>query len=291
MDTIINPSVNNGQDWGTVDLKLPVKETAQRGLLVTATALSILSVIPPFRLAASTAARAIALISLAISCTDDISKTSLLMRIAKCAIPVLGIAALALTSPIVIVASIAADVGIQTIETLKALYNRDWNKASLHFNILVIDSLALAAVVTGGWQLMVAAAAASSCFMLAIFVKTARNAKSAGDVVDAVCYAAMAGAGIASAISAYQITRKYKTITQYPVKIASESWTKYTYYRGKIVSQETIVWKEAYEMHTRIEDATCVVKAPLDIVHYPTVPLAGTVIVHPESTSKTAKAA
>src|ERR1700720_1084001 len=92
----LDPTISNVQTWTK---KLPEKETIQRGLLVLTVGTSILSLIPPFRLIGSLATRSIALLSSALSCTETEPKSSLLLRIFKCAIIAFGIAAVALSTP------------------------------------------------------------------------------------------------------------------------------------------------------------------------------------------------
>ena len=60
----------------------------------------------------------------------------------------------------------AADLGLQTFELVKALAKKEYQKAGLNFAFVAIDTLVLTGLILGSWPLMVSAAAVSAFAML-----------------------------------------------------------------------------------------------------------------------------
>lgn len=188
----------------TFEKKRPVLQKALLGMTAIC---AILSAIPPFRLGASLAMRSASFLSVGISKTPE-GKEGPFIKAAKLGVVTLGIVALAAAMPMLMVASVAADMGLQILEGAKAIYQGDFAKAALHATILVIDTLALAGLIVGSWQLMVSAAAVSAAAMLAL--AAAANASGHGD--EMFSYLALMGANIATAMTIGGYTRTQKTV-------------------------------------------------------------------------------
>lgn len=201
---------------------LKVMPAVQKGLKIALTACSILSLVPPLRLAGNLATRGIALISSSINGAETWKSDHLIEKIAECskiALVILGIVAVAVSLPVLSIASIAADLAYNTFELGRAIYHKDLDKALTHMSAIVIDTFALAAIATGFWQLMVVAASLSAAAMLAFGIKVAVQAVENDkplDTIDAVCNFLQAGVGIASAVMISKIestnpsnTRRY----------------------------------------------------------------------------------
>lgn len=290
--------------------------TIQRGLLGLSVACATLSLIPPLRFAGSLALRSVAFISSTTICSDRWAKDdgmSRFLKIVKIATVGLGLAAVVAASPLLIVASLVADIGIQTFEMIKALYKGEWSKALAHASILVIDTLTLAAAVTGAWQLLVAASAVSAAAMLAIGVFVASHAKNRGDGFEAASYMALACLGVVSAISASEIRSTYKTNAYFSIKNTSKDDMNIYSCKGQITSikpdetasfhipnNETVPFYRslffgergsAVFVHNTGTDKgfrlaadhfdyqTVILKNPMDPNHFPTLPIGGTAIV------------
>jgi hypothetical protein len=179
---------------------VPKKETCQRMLLVTLVGCSILAMIPPIRIGAAIAMRSLVLISSLASFTSIDKKnpiSAIAQNVARITIIVLGIAALATASPALLTASLVMDLAMQAFLCIKALYNREYTTAALHFGMVVIDTLAVAALVTGSWQLMVAAGATSIVAMASITLAIGfyTKGKDLGSKIDIACYLALTVTG------------------------------------------------------------------------------------------------
>jgi hypothetical protein len=171
------------------------KETCQKLLLVAVVGCAILSLVPPLRIGAAIAMRSIALISSLASFHDMDSNNRLAIiaqNIGRCAIIILGIAGLATLSPFLIMISLVMDVSMQAFLCIKALYDGDYYAAALHFGMFVINTLAVSALVTGSWQVMVAAGAVSIVAMASIALGIAFYGNGrVEDVIDVTCYLAL----------------------------------------------------------------------------------------------------
>jgi len=199
----------------------------QKGLLVLTTATAIISIIPPLKLVGSLATRSIALLSSSVNCIEAPhakDRISSALKCAKVAIVAIGLIGIAASQPLLIIASLAADVGVNALETIKAIKNKQGHQAAIKFTTSIIDSLVLAAIATGSWQLMLAASSVSAIAMAGFAIKSFSSARTNTDVIEPLCYTILAGIGVASAISASKlsdITRSYfqnttkKTMTLY----------------------------------------------------------------------------
>lgn len=198
---------------------------SHRALLGVSVALGALSLIPPLRFVGALALRSVSFLSASASCSNRWGTDNLAGRAVKCiriAAVGVGLVGVAASSPATIIASLATEIALQIFDAAKAFYRGDWPKGLAHCSFVVINTLALAAVATGGWQLAVAAASISAAAMVAIGMATAMTARSDGDVFESGCYFALAALGVASAISAAQITSWKKVKCDYSFKNTSK---------------------------------------------------------------------
>lgn len=178
----------------------------QKGLKISLTVASMLSLIPAFRLAGNLATRGIALISSGVNGAETWKKDHLVEKIAQCskiALVILGIIAVTVSLPMLSVASVAADLAYNIFEVGRAIYHQDPEKAFMHVAAIVIDSFALAGLITGSWKLMVVAASLSAAALIILGIGIAAQAyqdKKPFDTIDAICNFLQAGVGIASAV-------------------------------------------------------------------------------------------
>jgi len=110
---------------------------------------------------------------------------------------VLGLVAIATATPLFLAVSLAGDMAIQVVEIGRALREGNGLKALIHFSILLIDTLALSAILVGSWKLMIAAASFSTLTMLIV----SGIALSKGEKLETVCYLGLAALGLASAVN------------------------------------------------------------------------------------------
>lgn len=125
----------------------------------------------------------------------------------------LGILGLVLALVPLSIAAFGVDLAYQII----GLYQdrSDPGLIALHIGFIIVDTLALAAVITGGWQLAVAAASISAVVMLGVALYTAvkccvTKADVSGSIFDTICYIALAGLCLANAITSAKITNHHK---------------------------------------------------------------------------------
>lgn len=190
--TSFSVSRNSSGESATYTLQAS-STTLQKSLLVATTACVAISLIPTCRLIGMFSLRATSLITAIVNSATDWANTDTLGRVAKCAkiaAIILGIVAVALISRILIIASIAMDLGIQLMETIKAICIDNTKKALTHLGIMVVDALLLAATITLKWPFMVAAAAINAVVMGVIFFCYLRNANKVR--VEHICYPLLA---------------------------------------------------------------------------------------------------
>ncbi len=185
----------------------PYRNTTQKVLLGMTAACGLLSMFAPLRPGASLAMRAIAFTSVALAKTPD-GIEGPLIKAAKLTAVAMGAIGLVAAAPMLMVASLAMDLGLQVLEGARALYQGEYTKAAMHATFLVIDTLALAGLVVGSWQLMVAAAAVSAFAMVLL----ASGAVASRHEDDMVSYLALCVANIATAMTIGEMTRPAKTV-------------------------------------------------------------------------------
>lgn len=290
------------------------KLIGQKSLLGLTVVCAILATIPPLRLVGSLALRSLSLLSSGVNCVNAWKQEGILGRIskiAKVAIVGLGLGALIVASPLLIVASIAGDLGLQIFETAKAIYNKDVEKALCHASFIVIDTLVLAAIVVGSWQLIVTAAAVSATVMFGfatksflMFDKKTTTREKASDIFDSLCYFSLMSLGIVNAITTAHIKENQATKASYEIK--NNKKTEMVFYdrKGHVVARakpgETVSFelkgdemeyrdatifgyygkceRQAYDpIHADFEDV--VIQNAIPVSEIPLVPLGGNQIV------------
>lgn len=182
--------------------------TMQKIFLVAAAVGGILSIIPPLRIGASLALRSVAFLAAshaALDKTGSVTNKERLLQIAKISVVALGLIGVAASMPMLLVASLAADMACQIIDAVNAIRNGEGAKAFFHIAVLIIDTLALAGILTGSWQLMVAAASVSIAVMLILCC----TACKAGDPISAISFFVLAGVSFAAAIKTSEISRNH----------------------------------------------------------------------------------
>ncbi len=182
-----------------------------RLFLVATAGLSIASVIPGARQVSSLALRSVAFFSSSAICADgwdQLDRIDRFLSVAKIGVVALGFVGVVLSKPVVFVAALASEVGLQVLEIGKALYERDLEKGLTHLGILAIDSFMLAGVVTGSWPLITTAAALSAAAMTGFFLKALAEGEKNNDPwrsFDGVCYAIL---GATSLVSSIQVSKR-----------------------------------------------------------------------------------
>lgn len=206
-------------------------------LQISTVACAIISVAPSMRLAGSIALRAFAFLSSVFNNAEHFKNDDIIgktMRCMKSAIIALGTIAVAASSPMMIVACLAVDIALNTLDASKAFYTQDNEKGLTHLSAIAINTLTLAAIAASSWKLMVTAVAVSTAFMTGMAIKTVLELEekyeqgelySPWKSIDALCYAALAATGIASAITISEITSSNITDTHYNIKNNNnENW-------------------------------------------------------------------
>lgn len=195
---------------------LPKTKHVQRALLVATTACAILSLIPPLRLAGALALRGIALLTSGVNVMDSWKIEGIPGRVAqaaKIALVALGLIALATSSPILLIASVAADLALQIFELGKCLFEAEsMTKALCHLAFIVIDTLLLAGLIVGSWELIVAAlavqAAAMGALALGMLFVASQN-KNNVSYIDSLCFLTLTAVGIAGSITSAKLISDY----------------------------------------------------------------------------------
>lgn len=223
----------------------PKRDTCQRVLMVGVAICSILALIPPLRVGAAIAMRGVALLTSLTTFHNVDPKNQFLeiaQNVARCAILAFGIAALATASPLLLIISIAMDTAMQAFLCVKAFYEQDYAVAGLHLAMLTINTLALAGLVTGSWQLMVTAAAVSLAAMIGItttsitmacFIHNDDCEGITGSVIDILCNLALTATGCAALAQMIPIDTSYNRRVIH-LKNDTDSDQTYYYPSGKV---------------------------------------------------------
>lgn len=162
-------------------------------------ALSVLSLMPPYRLASAIALRTVAFLTAATSSLPKaFDKASThralpLMKLTAISLAIVGVAA---ASPMAALASMVGDIGYHTFEAAKAFYNNEVFEGIAHCTVTVIDSLVLTGIALGSLPFMISAAAVSAATM-AFF---AGMSFAKGKVFNGICYLALMILGVATAL-------------------------------------------------------------------------------------------
>lgn len=224
-------------------LKTIPKKEMQRGLLVVTTATAILATIPPLRLAGSLALRSIAFLSSGVNSAGNWEREGIFGRAlgcAKIAVVAVGAIGVVAASPTLIVASVAADIAVQTFELGKAIYNEDPDRALCSLGVIVVDSFVLAAVATGAWPFLVTAAAISAFVMAGLAIKAGATSCLNDDpwmAVDSLCYAALATLGIVNAAMIPSYYRDVPLTWRYNIRNRSDYSVEVYNKHGSVVAR------------------------------------------------------
>ncbi len=315
---MVNDVARNQNEVNYVDneIQFPKICVAQKLLLAASVPCAIIAVIPPLRLAGSLALRSVALIASAVNSVDALKKEGVLsglLAAGKITVVILGIAGVAAAAPLLIVASLAADIAFQNLELFRAIIQKDGLRALCAAGTIVVDILALASIATGSWQLMVAAASVSAAGMAALGIYIGIEAIAYRDwdkLIDVICYTAFASIGIISAITISEIVQR--KVTQGYFYDRNRSPYSKIYYDNKgdtivvAIPNETVNFKldakdiplnrGTYAVQTAIMERgvpksvmylkpmsydfiTEVVQTPISVKELPTVPIGGPSIV------------
>ncbi|MDE3046211.1 MAG: hypothetical protein KGJ02_06165 [Verrucomicrobiota bacterium] len=172
---------------------------ARKGMLVAALACGILAAVPPLRIAGMLAARSVAILSNLVNFGETYQQgwLSRILNVARVGLVTLGLVAIVTATPVFLVASLGGDIGLQVIEMGRAIEQGNGLKFAIHFCVMLLDILALAAITTGSWQLMLAAA----CFGTLAMLTLMGIALNKGMGFEAVCYLGLAALGLVSAVN------------------------------------------------------------------------------------------
>lgn len=186
-------------------------EVAQRVFLGMAAVCAILSLIPPLRLGAAFALRGVSFLSTALPTQDERGVLPVAMKAVKISAIALGIVGLAASMPILLIGSLAIDMGLQTAALVRSVIRKE-PQAAVHLTLLVVDTLALLAFVFASWQLLVAATAVNAFAMLSMAI-------IAGAVLEQpdACLSFLA-LGAASLASSFMIPPKSKVLREVTIE-------------------------------------------------------------------------
>lgn len=172
----------------------------QRILLVVTAACAALSLHPSLRNVGSLATRSAALLSTSTVYADRWEEEGLIKRVANCVKLVagtIGIVGITVGSPPMFFTSIVADLFFQAIEAGKSFDQTDYHKALTHLSVGLVNSLVLAAVLTGSGSLLLTATILC-CYALCniagrdIAIKARNNPSDfGGPAIDTLCYIAL----------------------------------------------------------------------------------------------------
>ncbi len=197
----------------------PIEESLERkkyphaGLhrlfLVATTGLAIACLVPGARQVSSLALRSVAFFSSSAMCADSWDQVGVvgkILSVARIGVVTLGLAGAALAKPVLYIAALASEVGLQALEVGKALYDHDLERGLKHLGVLAIDTLMLAGIVTGGAPLVEVASWISMLALIAIGSVAFASAEVNRDpwaIVDGCCYAILGFSGMFSFVNVY----------------------------------------------------------------------------------------
>lgn len=279
--TIVSSSSTFAAQFSQVQKALP---GVQKGLLIATVACATISLIPPLRLAGTLALRVVAFLSSSANCAEQWSKDTPSCRFLKCikmTAVAIGLLAVAASSAALVVVSLIANIGIQVMNLMKNLYQGNYSKALIHFGMIIIDSLVLAAMLTHAWELMVAAAAVSALAMLIIGYKIWSSSRNSENIIETACYILLGGLGIASALTSTEIIVTQRTVTGHRQGyIYAHETEKYGLFRRPDGNFEII--QPGWQTIPVYEYKNVVLNTPLAFKDFPTLPISGTSIVTKE---------
>jgi len=143
----------------------------QRALVIVAIVCAVISLIPSVGWSASLSLRFTSCLIISTQCILSYKKGDnkqlLLLHIVRLAFTALGLVGVAANINSLIIISLSMDLALQTIQLCVRIYKRDPAKSLTHMNFILIDSLAIAGIVTGTWPLIAAAVIINAVTMLA----------------------------------------------------------------------------------------------------------------------------
>lgn len=203
---------------------------SQRGLLVLAVVAAVIASIPPFRTVGSLIGRGIAVLSSINNCKLRWSENKIpgnkpivyiqdnLLKLAKVAAVAAGAIGVAIGIPFLITASLVTDVALQALEFLKSMHRGEGTQAAIHFAHLTVNIVTLIAVTTASWPWMVTAIVINGLAMVTIAILRGVTMKSGEEIIDVICYVALAALGIFNALMIAEYRTKVITQTQFKLK-------------------------------------------------------------------------
>ena len=115
----------------------------EKGDLIATLVFVEIFIIPPLRFVGSIGLRTIAFLSSGNLCKEtwgNLSTIEKAQRCCKVALVILGIVGVILSSPLLCIGSLAFDVVLQVKECILALKEKKWDKALIHFFMIIIIS-------------------------------------------------------------------------------------------------------------------------------------------------------
>lgn len=188
----------------------PIKRTTkvtlflQRTLLVLSTIAAILCVIPPIRLAGSLTLRSLSCLSSLLTAKNSFEHEGRFSGVLKCvkiATAILGLVGLILSQPYLIVVGLAVDIALQLFECVRGAIQGNLVKVLFHLGFAILNGLILAALLSGLWPIVVAAAALSAAFMAVMAI----HALCYGYTLECICQLILMGVGIGAAIASAEM--------------------------------------------------------------------------------------
>lgn len=211
--------IHEGQSLPKPLIGVETQAKTQTGLLVMTVGCAVLALIPPFRVVGSLLGRSIAFLSRSLHFGCEASRQHLTnwekaLEVGKLAVIVLGFIAVAAVSPVLVIASLVADAGLQAIELVKALHKGDYKKAFIHLGLLATDTLVITAIAAASWKLMVAAAAVSAFVLLTMAFMVPQDETA----LSTVCYIMLAGVGAFSGVLTAEHSRQRISDAHFRIK-------------------------------------------------------------------------
>lgn len=215
---------------------VPSNEQVQRGLLLLTTATAFLSILPPLRQSASLALRSTAVLSSTAVAAGRWTKENLLSRALLCskiAVVALGCLGAVLSKPFLIVASLAADIGLNAIEMARSLARKEGGKALIHLGIAVLDTLVLAAITTHSLKYLVVASLVNTAVLIGAGIK----AEEKGTATDIFCYATMALLSLFNIVSIIELTKTSPSRSHFLIKNRENNEMTFVDNKGNVLAR------------------------------------------------------
>lgn len=189
-----------------LDASFSSTELLQKGLLGLSVVCALISVAAPgLGMGGALALRSVAVLSAGTEWARAEGKGEFALRTLRLGLVLLGLIGVATNQTPLVISSLALDLLFRIVETGRSLRQKDRSQALCEASLLIVNAMALAAMVTGDWRVLTSAAVVSTVVMAGFgakaFVK-ARKERSKGSLFEAICYAALS---ILSAISAVQV--------------------------------------------------------------------------------------